>query len=643
MRKVKIGELINSLVNEVEAIDASDRPQGDKTKKIKAAALKYKNALFNDKRKFRGKGLEKRISANTFNAYMSRARKRFDDKLHHNFEKNVIKLSEKYPLYNEELSSWLSMPAASIRQHMSRLQAKLKEIMPLAEDLSNIKIGAKNSETKINKLANKYPEWQFAISDLNSEDWKDKRDYLYKLFQQGSSLLEDLNNLKVNHEVLYHLQLSSAERTSIQQRWANVLSEKKRNVVVIDYPRYMQAIYDIINKPIVSFDLTTRRGMAPLAFALAALSGRRMIEIMLQGEFSVAGKYTVTFLGQAKKRSEDKGISRKIYTLCDATLFVNLVNELRSCPAAADFDEVIKGYGENDTRSENGRINAILATAFNPWVKTFLGDDRRVYKDSRAIYARIAYEMFFRVDPRWKNVDEDVFFMEILGHDDENTQLHYKQFKLANFSRTWRPNVGEENTRLAALQKLDSMMPDFARGDAGVRIHETVKQLVEQDPSIKITNSTLRPFNFSTRLIPRYLEFAADALGQFVGENGQWQLKDEAPAIVLPDEEILEPSDDADLDDGDQEDETLDDDEIEVDESEGEKLEEANDADDAEDAEEAEQEEKHPGKPNFKAPRDNGDGTYMVEFEFDGRHYAWSGAAGNRVEAMQSAWSAYFK
>lgn len=640
MRKVKIGELINSLVNEVEAIDASDRPQGDKTKKIKAAALKYKNALFNDKRKFRGKGLEKRISANTFNSYMSRARKRFDDKLHHNFEKNVIKLSEKYPLYSEELSSWLSMPAASIRQHMSRLQAKLKEIMPLAEDLSNIKIGTKNSEAKINKLANKYPKWQFAISDLNSEDWKDKRDYLYKLFQQGSSLLEDLNNLKVNHEVLYHLQLSSAERTSIQQRWANVLSEKKRNVVVIDYPRYMQAIYDIINKPIVSFDLTTRRGMAPLAFALAALSGRRMIEIMLQGEFSVAGKYTVTFLGQAKKRSEDKGISRKIYTLCDATLFVNLVNELRSCPAAADFDEVIKGYGENDTRSENGRINAILATAFNPWVKTFLGDDRRVYKDSRAIYARIAYEMFFRVDPRWKNVDEDVFFMEILGHDDENTQLHYKQFKLANFSRTWRPNVGEENTRLAALQKLDSMMPDFARGDAGVRIHETVKQLVEQDPSIKITNSTLRPFNFSTRLIPRYLEFAADALGQFVGENGQWQLKDEAPAIVLPDEEILEPMDDVDLDGENHDDETLDDDEIEVDESEGEELDEVGDA---EEAEVAEQEEKHHAKPNFKAPRDNGDGTYMVEFEFDGRHYAWSGAAGNRVEAMQSAWSAYFK
>ncbi|GHC81149.1 hypothetical protein [Limoniibacter endophyticus] len=48
--------------------------------------------------------------------------------------------------------------------------------------------------------------------------------------------------------------------------------------------------------------------------------------------------------------------------------------------------------------------------------------------------------------------------------------------KLANFSRTWRPDVGEENTRLAALQKLDSMMPDFAKGDAGVRIDKDHKQ-----------------------------------------------------------------------------------------------------------------------------------------------------------------------
>ncbi|HGG8984105.1 TPA: protelomerase family protein [Enterobacter hormaechei subsp. xiangfangensis] len=629
MSKVKIGELINALVNEVEAIDASDRPQGDKTKRIKAAAARYKNALFNDKRKFRGKGLQKRITANTFNAYMSRARKRFDDKLHHSFDKNIHKLSEKYPLYSEELSSWLSMPTANIRQNMSALQSKLKSIMPLAEELSNIKLGVKGSDAKLTKLTKKYPDWSFAISDLCSDDWRERRDYLYKLFQQGSSLLEELHQLKVNHEVLYHLQLSPAERTSIQQRWADVLREKKRSVVVIDYPKYMQSIYDILNSPATLFSLNTRSGMAPLAFALAAVSGRRMIEIMFQGEFTVSGKYTVNFSGQAKKRTEDKNVTRKIYTLCEAKLFVELLTELRSCSAASDFDEVIQGYGKDDTRSENGRINAILAKAFNPWVKTFFGDERRVYKDSRAIYARIAYEMFFRVDPRWKNVDEDVFFMEILGHDDENTQLHYKQFKLANFSRTWRPDVGDENSRLVALQKLDDEMPGFARGDAGVRLHETVKQLVEQDPSVKITNSTLRAYKFSPTMISRYLEFAADALGQFVGENGQWQLKLEAPAIVLPDEDGVDAIDEPD---DEPQDDELDDDEIEVDE------------DGAEEHTEEKEPEKNQQaalKPVFKPAKNNGDGTYQIEFEYDGKHYAWSGPADSPMAAMRSAWETY--
>ena len=61
-----------------------------------------------------------------------------------------------------------------------------------------------------------------------------------------------------------------------------------------------------------------------------------------------------------KKRTSDD-ITRKIYTLCEAKTFVYLINVLRSCPAASDFDDVVKGYGDNDTRSENGRINAILA------------------------------------------------------------------------------------------------------------------------------------------------------------------------------------------------------------------------------------------------------------------------------------------
>ncbi|MCS1809460.1 hypothetical protein MWK40_26235 [Escherichia coli] len=73
-------------------------------------------------------------------------------------------------LYIMRLLSWLSLPAADIRQRMSALQAKLKLILPLSEDLSNIRIGDNKNHNKLLKLSNKYKEWQFTISDLTSDN-----------------------------------------------------------------------------------------------------------------------------------------------------------------------------------------------------------------------------------------------------------------------------------------------------------------------------------------------------------------------------------------------------------------------------------------------------------------------------------------
>lgn len=623
MAKVQIGELIKQMVEEVDAVEHSQREQGDKTRRYKAIAGKFKTALFTDKRKYRGDGLKKRITANTYNAYISRARKRFDDRFHHHFEKNVCKLASKYPLFSSELNEWLSLPAAEVRQRLTAMQQRLKAIMPLAEELSEIKLGKVGSEKKIERLAKKYPDWQANLNALARSDWKEAQAETYQAFREGEQLLNELNGLKVNHEILYHLQLSSAERASIQQRWADVLSEKKRSAISIEYPRYMQSVYDILNAPVSTFNLETRIGMAPLAFALSAVSGRRMIEIMWLGEFTATGRYTVEFKGQAKKRSDSEDTARTIYTLCDSKLFIEKLNLLRSCPAASDFHEVIIGYGELDTRSENQRVKDILAKAFNPWVKNFFGDDRRVFKDSRAIYARIAYEMWFRHDPKWQNKDEDVFFSEILGHDDENTQLHYKQFKLLNFTRTWRPETGVENQRLANLQKLDDEMPGFARGDAGVRLHNTVKEIIEANPDAKITNSTLRQYGFNSPLIRRYLEFAADALGQFVGENGQYQVKAEVlPMVVFSDETDNDDSED-DVEDAD--DETIEDDELDV---------------DVLDVDEDQQHEPLSQKPRI-TPQLLATGEWHVNITAAGRDFAWTGVADSSSDAMQRAWDEF--
>ncbi|ECA8972957.1 protelomerase [Salmonella enterica subsp. enterica serovar Omuna] len=625
MAKVQIGELIKKMVEEVDAVEASDRAQGDKTRRYAAIATKFKTALFTDKRKYRGEGIKKRITANTFNAYVSRARKRFDDRFHHHFEKNVTKLASKYPLYSTELLEWLSLPAADVRQRLAALQQRLKMVMPLAEELSSIKLGSPGSQKKLQRLAQKYPSWQLTLTELAGPEWNSARDEIYQSFQQGERLLDELSQLKINHEILYHLQLSPAERQSIQQRWADVLSEKKRSTVSIDYPQYMQSVHDLLSAPLTHYNLSTRVGMAPLAFALSAVSGRRMIEILWLGEFRVTGRYTVEFTGQAKKRSESDSTARTIYTLCEAQLFVDRLNALRACPAAADFAEITEGYGELDTRSENARIKDVAAKAFNPWVKDFFGDERRVFKDSRAIYARIAYELWFRHDPRWQNVDEDVFFSEILGHDDENTQLHYKQFKLLNFTRSWKPVTGVENRRLANLQALDSEMPEFAKGDAGVRIHNTVKELIEVNPNEKITNSTLRKYGFNSPLIRRYLAFAADALEQFVGENGQYQLHDEKPQIVIRSADDVDTDDEVEDDSTEPDDEALESDEIDV-------------GDDIQSADPEPTLKK--SKPRL-TPQYQSDGSWIVAITADDREFTWRGDADSSASAMGLAWNAF--
>jgi hypothetical protein len=599
------------LKQEVDAIESAKIPQGDKTRKYKAAALKVKNALFLDKRKYKGNGSKNRISLNTYNAYITRIRKQFDDRLHHSFCSNVERLAAKYPVYSSELLEWVDMPAASIRQALGVLQNKLREIIPLAEALSGIKKGS-GAEKKLARLAKKYPAWAIYLTAL-STDWKQNEPEMHKAFQQGTRLLDDLNSLRVNHEILYHLQLSPAERATIQKQWDDVLDSKKRNTISLDYPVYMQRVTDLLNAPFAPNMVIQRKDMAPVAFALAAVSGRRMIEVMLQGEFEAVGNNEVMFYGQAKKRTgTDSG--RKVYTLCNAKLFVERINELRSCPAADDFNDIVLDNSDESYRSANMRINSILANTFNQFAKDFFNDDRRTYKDTRAIYARIAYEGFFRHDPRWKNVDEDVFFAEILGHDDENTQLHYKQFKLVNFSRSWRPEKGVENRRLAALQTLDEAMPEFARGDAGVRIHDFVKGLVEAGGNIVINTNTLRKAGFNPTLTRRYLDFAADALGQTVGDNGWLQngAKEQVPVIMNTNDDTEEEEDQVAEEDVD----------VQA---------------------EAKPESKPVSvKPMFKPAVKNSAGMWVIEFNYAGQRYAWTGPADNSMAAMSAAWTTYF-
>lgn len=590
-RKIDLNELIKKLINDVESVEQSSIPQGQKTSKYKALATKFKNALFNDKRKFKGKGLSNRISLKTYSNYLSRTRKLFDNKLHHNFKREIKKLSKKYAEYSDLFNGWQHAETSKIRIELSELQNKLKKGIILIE-----KYKSNSKNTALIKL---FPEWKESI----------KSGTIIDDVQTGENLLNDLNKIKVNHEIMYHLTMDANERAAIKIKSDNSLKNKKRSTVIIDYQQYMNEIYKIFLTPDYFLNDLQRKTIAPLAFALAAVSGRRMIEIILTGEFKRASKNSVIFTGQAKKRIESDTFEREIYTLIDSRLFIQKIKLLRSLPIFNNIKEIIQKNIDEDRKIRNDKtvINAVFSYHLCNFTKNFFNDLRRVFKDTRAIYARIVYEKYFKTDPRWANVDEDVFFAEILGHDDDETQLHYKQFKLANFDPNYTPTM-PENTRLIALQNIDNDMPGLAGRNAAVKIHDWVKSQIEVNPDANITTYSIRKaVSVKPTVVARYLEHAASALGLAKSEETGWLEKQpEQSSIVIKD--IPDSAEVAD----------------EIDESTP--VETAHVEQNAVDE-----------QPQFTAQQliDN---SWLVQYTYNGKAYVWTGPADNIGDAINRAW-----
>lgn len=614
--KIHFRDLVSGLVKEIDEIEKSDRAQGDKTRRYQGAARKFKNAVFMDKRKYRGNGMKNRISLTTFNKYLSRARSRFEERLHHSFPQSIATISNKYPAFSETIKDLDNRPAHEVRIKLKELITHLESGVNLLEKIGSLGKIKPSTAKKIVSLKKMYPSWANDLDTLISTE--DATELQQKL-EQGTDLLNALHSLKVNHEVMYALTMQPSDRAALKARHDAALHFKKRNIVPIDYPGYMQRMTDILHLPDIAFE-DSMASLAPLAFALAAASGRRQIEILITGDFEAKNKSIIKFSGQAKKRMAVSGGHYEIYSLIDSELFIQRLDFLRSHSSILRLQNLEIAHDEH--RTELSVINGLVAKPLNDAAKQFFVDDRRVFKDTRAIYARIAYEKWFRTDPRWAKCDEDVFFSELLGHDDPDTQLAYKQFKLVNFNPKWTPNISDENPRLAALQDLDSDMPGLARGDAAVRIHKWVKDQLAQNPAAKITAYQIKKnLNCRNDLASRYMAWCADALGVVIGDDGQARPEELPPSLVL----------DINADDTDAEEDEIEEDftDEEIDDTEFDVSDNASDED------------KHEDKPRFAAPIRRGEDSWLIKFEFAGKQYSWEGNAASVMDAMKKAWEAY--
>ena len=446
-RKVNLRELIEWLLEEVQEIDANQElERKEKTKRMARLAKRFKNRLHDDGRRKD----EERIATSTFRRYMTEARKAVTQQnwKHHSLEQQIERLARRYPAYAKELTALGEMG-----------------------DISKIRVA---------------------------------HHQLLDRIRHDDDAYEDIRAMKLDHEIMRHLTLSSAQKADLAEDAVETLEERAVNTVTINYHWLMTTIYELLTNRDRVVEGEYRPYFSHVALGLALATGRRSIEVLKLGRIKKLSEYEVEFSGQAKKRGgTDYDHSYHVYTLVSADLVVEAWETLRALPEVVELQSL-----------DNSEINRRTAKTLNTLAKRVFNDDSRTFKDSRAIWARLVFEMHFARDKRWKKVTEDVFWREMLGHEDMDTQRSYRAFKIDydEPASAEREPASEYVSRLEALRALDGS-EELEKSKAMARVHAWVKAQIEQEPEAKITQSLIsRELGTYRPTIKAYLELAQEAL-----------------------------------------------------------------------------------------------------------------------------------
>lgn len=460
-RKLDKQLLIDELINAVSKTDNDERlQQFERTKYYQRAAQKLRSRMYEDGRR----SDDTKLSLMSYRRYLSDVRKALRGLgwKHHSLPKVVDRLSRKYPEFKKELHKLISQDSEKMRRTHTELCQSVK---------------AQYKATREKKYRDAYDEF--------------KKMYL-------------------DHDVLRHLAMQPTDKDDIADADKAALEAKKTSTISINYNWIIARINELTN--------SSQFGQQALGLALAC--GRRSVEILYQGRFKANGEYTVEFSGQAKERGgADHDSKFTIYTLIPAKDFCQKLKAFRQLePVAA-----LKQYDELPETQRNTEINRRTAKTLNTATKQVFDDKKAMFKWSRAIWARIVYTLHFEKDEQWKNTDEDIFWREMLGHDRDDTQQHYKYVKLSfddiedDFSSELEyANKHGENIRVKRLMR---MAKDYrvANRKALVKINEYLMKAINDEPTASFTRSSVaRALGSNRKAINEYFEMIEDSYGEML-------------------------------------------------------------------------------------------------------------------------------
>lgn len=320
--------------------------------------------------------------------------------------------------------------------------------------------------------------------------------------QRDDSAFEAFKAMKLDHEIMRHLTLPAATKAQLATAAVETLEVRATNTIEINYHWMIETIHDLLTKAEMRSDGVAAQNFSSLALGLALATGRREIEILKLARFKKVGEFELEFSGQAKRRGGvDFSESYNIYTLISADLVLEAFAKMRAMPEVLELQHL-----------DNTEVNRRVAKTLNTLAKRVFDSNERVFKDSRALWARVVFELHFNRDARWKTVNETVFWREMLGHEDMDTQESYKAFKISYATEAADQPDSKYSSRLEALTALDEH-EEIAGREAMRKIHTWVKGAVEAAPGVVISQKAIATNVGSYRpVIKEYLQLASEAL-----------------------------------------------------------------------------------------------------------------------------------
>ena len=403
----------------------------------------------------------------------------------------------------------------------------------------------------LNYLIKSYPEYKALYEHLRTCDptvlHNAKIRTLKAIKDSNSKNKEDAFNLthalRVEHEVCLSLKLSASEKVDFSQSSIEALKEKQSHLIKYPYP----ALFKLVDDNLDSEHYTRQ------AWALGIVTGRRAYELMYTARFEYINENTLLFYGQAKKRAGSDNPPYQIKTLIDSKRVLSAFAKLRSHEPIKDLHNRLKSIKNYDERYKE--FNRVVASSLNEMTKRLFNNDAdRAFKDTRAIYTRIALDLLWKRD-----VQEEMFLSGLLGHESDNEQKHYKRFlidyndkstdlpepinKLKNRGKTkavlsqslplnkirktlesYTPIIEQhiKNNKIGKNVSVTSKDPDgkeiFVKINSLLNLHNRVIEFATLYPDRAITKTALTKtsgFSFSRPLLETYLNVLSDQISAY--------------------------------------------------------------------------------------------------------------------------------